>query len=271
MKDNEVLYHYTDASGLIGIFTSKTIWATSLRYLNDSREDLHGANLIGKFLQQCARGENSKKQEFLKKYEQKFSRNPGGSFIYASSFSERPDVLSQWRGYAPAGGYAIGFRKQFVERLANINGFLLRKCEYDTDRQMQIIEESIQSFVDEHPVCDFSDAVYVEQVQKLRSLSETIRPYLKNDSFQEENEWRIFGHINALDPRCKWRSNGPYIVPYAVLDFSNVNIEVGSPIAEIWIGPGMDADRASAGITHILIGQGYSGFDIQRSRSPYRF
>lgn len=32
------LYHYTSDSGLLGIIETKSIWATNVRYLNDSKE-----------------------------------------------------------------------------------------------------------------------------------------------------------------------------------------------------------------------------------------
>ena len=32
------VYHYTDQRGFLGILADKTIWATDLRYLNDTRE-----------------------------------------------------------------------------------------------------------------------------------------------------------------------------------------------------------------------------------------
>ncbi len=46
----DVVYHYTTAAGLLGICTSKKIWATDIRYLNDSEEfqytlDLAAAHL----------------------------------------------------------------------------------------------------------------------------------------------------------------------------------------------------------------------------------
>jgi hypothetical protein len=34
----EILYHYTSQAGLIGILDTRTIWASKIHYLNDSRE-----------------------------------------------------------------------------------------------------------------------------------------------------------------------------------------------------------------------------------------
>jgi hypothetical protein len=40
------LYHYTTFSGLLGIVKSRTLWASDIRYMNDSAELRHTANLI---------------------------------------------------------------------------------------------------------------------------------------------------------------------------------------------------------------------------------
>ena len=34
----EILYHYTSQAGLIGMLHTKTIWASKIHYLNDSKE-----------------------------------------------------------------------------------------------------------------------------------------------------------------------------------------------------------------------------------------
>ena len=34
----EILYHYTSQDGLIGMLNTKTIWASKIHYLNDSKE-----------------------------------------------------------------------------------------------------------------------------------------------------------------------------------------------------------------------------------------
>jgi hypothetical protein len=40
------VFHYTDQAGSLGIIQTKAIWATDLRYLNDSREYSHGFDRI---------------------------------------------------------------------------------------------------------------------------------------------------------------------------------------------------------------------------------
>ena len=40
------LYHYTTFTGLLGIVRSRSLWASDVRYMNDSAELRHTADLI---------------------------------------------------------------------------------------------------------------------------------------------------------------------------------------------------------------------------------
>lgn len=42
----EILYHYTSFKGLLGIVDSGVLWASDVRYMNDSAEMKHTADLI---------------------------------------------------------------------------------------------------------------------------------------------------------------------------------------------------------------------------------
>src|SRR6266700_6216266 len=44
------LYHYTSQEGLLGILSSKTLWATRIQYLNDSTEFAYTLALLKKAL-----------------------------------------------------------------------------------------------------------------------------------------------------------------------------------------------------------------------------
>ncbi len=53
MTDPDVLFHYTNAAGLIGIVQEEVLWASDAEFLNDAqetrygREDLHRALMEG--------------------------------------------------------------------------------------------------------------------------------------------------------------------------------------------------------------------------------
>src|SRR5437660_10589388 len=41
-----ILYHYTDAAGLLGLLKTNRLWATNRRFMNDPTETEYAANLI---------------------------------------------------------------------------------------------------------------------------------------------------------------------------------------------------------------------------------
>ena len=47
-----LLYHYTTLTGLLGIVGSKKLWASDIRYMNDSAELKHSADLIRQEVQE---------------------------------------------------------------------------------------------------------------------------------------------------------------------------------------------------------------------------
>jgi hypothetical protein len=103
-----ITYHYTSQAGLLGIFSSRTIWASAIQYLNDASEFAFARGVVGNAVSEL---------EVLSKHQRAvveiaMRRFTEGGIVHhcATSFSEEPDLLSQWRAYCPAtGGYSIGF------------------------------------------------------------------------------------------------------------------------------------------------------------------
>lgn len=124
-NENKILYHYTTMSGLKGIVESGNIHATNIRYLNDSQEFNFGLDFLKKvilpseidfhvdnipltedmslldhlillrinYILSCFRDDASISSEY-----------------FVTSFSSKPDVLSQWRAYGKEKvGYSIKF------------------------------------------------------------------------------------------------------------------------------------------------------------------
>lgn len=135
------LYHYTDAGAVHSILTgTPTLWASQIKFMNDSNELNEGINFISKHLSQLVMesldgetlikivSDNIEKKliedgkslkdkrsfievverEMIKDRQQKADKVVSGLMknaisaldIYVCSFCEEPDLLSQWRGYA---------------------------------------------------------------------------------------------------------------------------------------------------------------------------
>lgn len=134
----------------------------------------------------------------------------GGFSNFVLCFSETPDVLSQWRGYADNGkGCCIGFRHEDIANYcSNTNNVLrLEKVEYLSESDIaQTIKDTAQNILedlyglrswivenmthdDDDPDTDrllrfnFDGMLEAAFIDSLK---------YKSYSFHEENEWRLF-------------------------------------------------------------------------------
>lgn len=112
--DPDVVYHYTDQKGLLGIIRGKSIWATDIRYLNDAAEFDHAIGLALKLMPPAKELYQNEDRPLLEKLQDDLASMPKLTFafygIFVCSFSAERDQLSQWRAYCPAGtGFSIGF------------------------------------------------------------------------------------------------------------------------------------------------------------------
>jgi hypothetical protein len=126
----KTVYHYTDAAGLLGIASSRTVWATHSAYLNDASELQYAVGLMEDVVVNATKDAkpDSWKERCLHAVLQGESPSTSPHHIskrrnnarseqvtdetqyFVACFSEAPDRLSQWRGYGKSiGGYALGF------------------------------------------------------------------------------------------------------------------------------------------------------------------
>ena len=109
---------------MIGIINSKSIWASHSEYLNDSSEYRHALDFAKGYA-----GKIHMEDDYLSGFAwvlNKALRNMQDSHIYVSSFSEVPDLLSQWRGYCPKGeGVCIGFKQEILEQFSKDNNLII--------------------------------------------------------------------------------------------------------------------------------------------------
>src|SRR5260370_32998682 len=112
------LYHYTTQSGLLGIIGSRKIWVTHTQYLNDRREFLHAVDLVRDELSnRLMTASVPSARERLVQMEEALQLSPQSINVCVCSFSEEPDLLSQWRAYGGAAGFAIGFPGEFLKAI----------------------------------------------------------------------------------------------------------------------------------------------------------
>jgi len=186
------LCHYTSQDGLIGILKHKSMYATDASYLNDSQEVVYAVNLAKKYFRdRPSRGLRSvmEMMNVLDQTESLVGKLP----VYVASFSEHPDLLSQWRGYCSKGsGFALCVSPDRMTKIAKARRCELFKCIYDEEQQVEVLQK-MEEFAVNHFESDKSVPLQIVFGLTLLSFSTA----LKHPKFAEESEWRAIQRVGG--------------------------------------------------------------------------
>jgi hypothetical protein len=285
------LHHYTSKEGLKGIIRDKKIWATNMLYLNDYSElrlPIDRAFCVINRLQGGLVSEEDKK--FLDEIGTVFDsvkwRNANlYANIYVCSFSTAKNDLYQWMGYCTKkidcsiDGCSIGFDFNTpLYEFVNKQGFNLVECEYQKEKQLEIIRKVLIDSLDffhnrktQARCNEYQDECAVNDTEKGTSerkckhehdaLNCAIRracvkffqiaPSIKNADFYHEKEWRLISKPIKLDSSVKYRGK-PKTIPYIEINLSNHKDESLCWIPEIWIGPKAKKRKPYDGLENLL-------------------
>ena len=237
------LYHYCSNKTCFNILQSKSIWLCDIRKSNDFNElqifyhdifyyiwDIYKKNPFS-FIYN-GESDDSAIMKLLEEskslWETKFLKGDISDLVMC--FSEKNDMLSQWRGYADNGkGCCIGFSYDLLrEYCSKLSGLLrLEKITYLSDKQIEettrkyaedILNElkTLRQWIVENMTHDDEDAdtngllgynfngmlenVFIDSLK------------YKSRSFKEEKEWRLF-LSNPAYKEPKWVLGHNHIYP----------------------------------------------------------
>jgi hypothetical protein len=181
----EVLYHYCSVNSFYEIMMSQEIWLTNSRYFNDYGEVKHFEKLALKHLEKKV-NEGPFKKAFLEKF------RPTKLEYYVLCFSEEPNCLSQWRGYADDGkGVNIGFkisetraRNIFEEGFDFKSPFYYGPVIYDSEIANRFVEHYVSQF-------DGIDSPNPPAVEIITYILSCLAIFYKEEHFSEEQEYRL--------------------------------------------------------------------------------
>ncbi|WP_282244778.1 hypothetical protein [Stenotrophomonas sp. PS02300] len=267
------LYHYTDVSAVHSILSTRKLWLTDLRFMNDSQELLHGIDFLQSALKQQPYGLFYNKHyaeqaveylaSSLSKYEDAARFDDP---VFAMSFSEKDDLLSQWRGY---GGYSVCFNREYLEDC----GLKLSSCLYTRSSKLNraLVAASdagarVSSWMGRDHGC-----IGLESIDQLISLVEFAATF-KDAGFEEEREVRMIARPNSNE--IKYRPRNGILVPYVEIDIPAEAIE------GVCIGPVREQGLASVSMEMFIssvesINRSNGGnigwcVPVGRSNTPYR-
>ncbi len=277
-NDDEILYHYCDASAFHAICTNKKMRFSDLFSMNDFMEMHWGYSIweqaATKLLKEVGK-------DFLDKIDRVIHLSGLHGLLVASCYSLDGDVLSQWRAYANDGqGYAIGFRAKDLIKLPVRPLRVL----YEQQRQIQETKRTIKAIhkVEQSEKTKFS----IDFERTCFNLAFDLAAF-KNPAFAEEREVRLVhlldfersnnslkltdegGH--AFGKACKgvpvlFKMRDSIPVAFIEQDFTNSgNV---NPIKEVIIGPKNDVLPSAISIFLETIGVG--SVIIKKSKASYR-
>jgi Protein of unknown function (DUF2971) len=264
-KPERFLYHYTSQAGLLGIIRDKQIWATNVLFLNDSQEVKYAIRLveknIGRFGEE--KGLDQEEKQFLKNVGKKLGMFDTPDFqkyggIYTCSFSEKENLLSQWRGYCADGnGFSIGF--DFKSSLGNVveeQFFALVKCEYSENKQIEMIDDFLTRALGHFHESENDLSVDLKMWDDFLALA----PRLKDSKFEEEKEWRLISIPTSatVTPKVRFRVGKSTLVPYVNINLNASqddlnNKEQLSCIPEIYFGPTLYPHLSRVALESLLL------------------
>jgi hypothetical protein len=309
------IFHYTDAGGLIGIIGSGAIHATDYRYLNDSMEGGEIRKLLLPILEAKTAKITAKLTEehllsaaFYKEHgEQGHRLQAEASYrafvraannvtpLFVTSFCRHDEgseifengLLSQWRGYAVGGGFAVEFDE------ANIDTLVLEESSkfcYAGIKTEDVLYDRFERAFDRKDYEGLAGAMIqktfeprdISHITGRKNIDETmlkfltVAPFLKNIGFSEEREYRLTAavvrssHIPKGDTRelkeIKYRNRGGLVVPYIEL-FVSVGGDL--PIRSIIVGPHPHQELQQEAVAMLLETNGLKA-NVRRSKIPLR-
>lgn len=276
LKGQQIVWHYTDGNGFLGILQSSTLYASQVAALNDSKETEYATDLFKDAVKQVMAEKNSDGNaiaflnavlEFVKEEPENPTR--GVSKFFVTCFSAEEDDLNQWTKYAKGNGYAIGFHPAGLNREPNSS---LYRVVYDRQKQEHgakaIAEATLRFYMEglnaermKDPdlwAREFFEA-WDEWVYKLAPLA-------KDFKWKAESEYRIVHELKVSEfPHVRFTQKKTMLSRYLALDFPCWVKRRASllPIAKVIIGPGNHPAFTRVSAKLLLEQMGYGDVPVE--------
>jgi hypothetical protein len=281
--DQELLYHYTDARGLLGIVQSLQLWASNAAFLNDATELTYIREVLAEVAEQLRDeyGVTAGTREYAASAmagTDRFSAEEsqtasaisllagaptmtGGIFdVYVSCFCAWGDLLSQWRGYpSTGGGYALGLRPEGIKR----GGGVLRQVVYDQKTQRRLLYDLMEPIVAAAASAnpsewrDLWDWLLREHIGRVYASLGECSFCFKHPGFTEESEWRLVT-LRTRDPAQQPNDPLPDVraLRNGLLPYLKRSLERDA-VTEVMVGPSLHPTLAAEAAVQLLGSAGY--------------
>lgn len=294
---NGLLYHYTSPEGLKGIIENKTLFATDLRYMNDSAEYRYVLEMIKNNIDVlCGDDEKIKDGVLFSVDLALFHGLSDPIHRYSISFSMQEDSLTMWNYYTKGDsvkGYAIGFEKWGLLKNLSIlirddDGKIVERNEkdhlvifhgkiiYDEKEQIQLLKNIFDEFLKLYDKeVDVDESFIYELTRLMVEKALDYGLFFKKSGFYPEAEYRLiyctylsnnFEHSLKGIPRTeKFRLVKGVFVPYQECSFNKDSIK------QIRFSPTLRSELSEASLVRFLSANGVQTEEIEESNLTLRY
>ncbi|MYM34952.1 DUF2971 domain-containing protein [Duganella sp. FT94W] len=219
------LYHYTGIEGLMGMISSRKLWAGNIHFMNDSEELKHAVGLLEEHLSvavSTSSGNDLKRSHLwgaLRAWAEEKCYEVQEHHLYIFSLSEVPSLLSQWRSYTPHGkGVSIGYSPQLLQQICEVNKCRLAKCVYDNAEKSRLFTEFTERLYihleETNPDCLLNFYACREAVAAESKNIFKVLALVKHEAFSEEREWRLISDYYSSLENAEFRPGSSMLTPY---------------------------------------------------------
>lgn len=271
---SSLVYHYAGAGAALGLASNKEIWGSKIQFLNDDQEFIEYINFIIRVITDNIIIDEATRL-FSENLIDRIDRVRTGN-IYVASFSAEGDKLSQWRGYCPDSGYAMGFDRDLLSEHFTSQGFNFSQAIYQLPRKNDILKplgDLYEMYRGSGMSTAKEDALDEFFSPFITSLSKEA-PRYKHRGFLEENEWRVYTNLTQWNDdlvdiavvRGGLRPIVKFPLPKITIKDTR-DIDIGLRVVRI--GPGKDGDLREDAIRILLRRKGIYYDRLTRSLLPY--
>ncbi|GGP23291.1 DUF2971 domain-containing protein [Silvimonas iriomotensis] len=271
--------HYTDLHGFNGIISNNKIWASNTAYLNDTKELVHGIDILGEAYDRLTwTSEDAPLVNCLQNAIAQ-ARDGGLPTTYVACFAKNPDSLTHWRGYCTGQGISITFDGDL---LASNAGFpyaagggaaWLQEVIYADEGALGTkIEELVRMLVSRlrEAVIHLGGSVESGDLPIARDFVSLALPRIKHGGFRDEDEVRMIVQPSNPNAITGYRVKGNTLVPYLALPDLLVYGNVAPlPITSVTVGPGPDQKRTALSIQGFLKWKHFDHVTVNLSEVPF--
>lgn len=278
-KPDDLVWHYTDGPGFLGIIQSSSLHATQVASLSDRNETKYATDLFKTSIEQLIeeKKHDNAARTFLTKVMEYVKEDPttpthGTSKFFVTCFSGEEDDLTQWDRYGKRNGYAIGF---YARGLWREPTSMLYKVVYDRARQEKASKELAEA-----TLTFFLEGLRGERLADPAKWAEEfflawdewvyrLAPLAKDAKWKAENEFRLVHELKFSEfGQVRFKQRETMLARYLALTTPAwvKRRDPLLPIAKITIGPGTNTAFTKVSVVLLLEHMGYPSLPVEVSQ-----